>query len=90
MCNRVCFSLTTSRSQNLIPKSDFNKNVHINILKKKLGRVSQYLEKFKNGFPIIFSKCDLAGGKIFLTNFFSEKAKHLRMCPSIGVNLDET
>ena len=31
----------------------------------------------KNGFPIVFSKSDLGGGgTYFVTNIFSEKAKH--------------
>ena len=45
----------------------------------------------KNGFPIVFSKSDLAGGGAFFEpNKFSEKAKLLGMCPSFAGNVGET
>ena len=44
----------------------------------------------QNGYPIVFSKSDLCGGKTFLPEFLSEKAKRPRLCPSFGVNVRET
>ena len=41
-------------------------------------------------FLCIFKLWFGQGGYIFLLKFFSEKAKHLRMCPSIGSNVGET
>ena len=45
----------------------------------------------KNGFPIVFSKSDLAGGGAFFEpKSFSEKAKLPGMCPSFAGNVGET
>ena len=44
----------------------------------------------KNGFPILFSKSDLGGGDRFFAEFFSEKAKHPRICPSFSGNVGKT
>jgi hypothetical protein len=55
-------------------KQIWNENVHISILKIFLERFGQYLKKSKNGFPIVFSKCDLArggGGAKFVTEKIS-------------------
>ena len=41
-------------------------------------------------FHCIFKMWFGRGGYIFSSKFFSEKAKHLRMCPSIGGNVGET
>jgi hypothetical protein len=40
-------------------------------------------------FPLYFQNVIWPGGYIFSSKFFSEKAKHLRMCPSIGGNVGE-
>ena len=42
----------------------------ITVLNFFMERFVQYLKKSKNGFPIVFSKCDLA---FFLRNFFLNK-----------------
>ena len=45
----------------------------------------------KNGLTIVFSKSDFEGGGGYLfASKNSEKAKHLRMCQSIGGNVGET
>ena len=84
------FRLTTSRSPKLIPKADLKwvcPYFYSNFFLKRFG---QYLKKSKNGFPIVFSKSDLTGiGYIFWPNFFSEKAKHLKICLSLGGSMPD-
>ena len=41
-------------------KHIWNENIHISIQKIFLKRFGQYLKKVKNGFPIVFSKSDVA------------------------------
>ena len=85
------FSLNTSQSRKLIPKADLKWECPYYYSKKKLERFGQYLKKPKNGFPIVFSKCDLAGGGAkCVTEKDSEKAKHPQICPSFGGNVGET
>ena len=56
-------------------------------VEKKLEHFGQYL---KNGFPIVFSKSDLAGlGGCFFMTCFSKKAKHLGICRSFGGNVGQ-
>ena len=77
--------------KNWILKQIWHENVHISIQNFFLKRIGQYLKKSKNGFPIVFSKCDLAeGGHFFITIFFPEKAKHPQICQKFGGNVGET
>ena len=38
-----------------------------------LERFGQYLKKSKNGFPIVFSKCDLASAEAGIKNIFYKR-----------------
>ena len=50
----------------------------------------QYLKTSKNGFPIVFSKSDLTGvGSFFGQKKLSEKAKHPKICLSLGGSIPE-
>ena len=52
------FSSTTSRSRKLILKADFKCEYPYFYSKFFLERFGQYLKKSKNGFPIVFIKCN--------------------------------
>ena len=80
------FYFGTSRG----PKSVLKPVLYNYCSKKNLERFGEYLKKWKNGFPIVFSQCDLAGGTSFFIQTNSEKAKHLRICLSIVSKLGET
>ena len=83
------FSLTTYRSPKLIPKADLKREcpyLHSIFLK----RFGQYFKKSKNGFFIVFSKSELTSvGYIFFTKTNYEKAKHHKICLSLGGSMPE-
>ena len=54
-------------------ESRFEMRMSIFLFKIFLERFGQYFKKSKNGFPIVFQKCDLAGegwGAKFINNNF--------------------
>ena len=56
-----------------------------------LGAFRSVFKKVKKWIShCIFKMWFGRGGYIFSSKIFSEKAKHLRMCPSIGGNVGET
>ena len=69
-----------------------NKVLYNNCSKFFLELFGQYLNKSKNGLPIVFSKCDLAwgGGAKLINKQISEKAKDPQICPSFGDNMGKT
>ena len=58
--NTCIFSLTTSQNQKLIFKAHLKWECPYFYSKFFLERFGKYSKKSKNGFPIVFSKCDLA------------------------------
>ena len=57
----------------------WNENVYISILIFFLKSFGPYLKKWKNWFPNVFSKSDLAGvGYIFMLKIFLKKPNFLK------------
>ena len=83
------FCLTTSQSRKLIPKADLKKECPYFYSKFSFEEFWSIFKKSTNGFLIIFSKSDLTGVSLFLTKFFSEKAKHPKICLSLGGSMPE-
>ena len=72
-------------------KQIWKEYTNISILNLFLKSFGQYLKKkVKNGFPIVFSKSDLAGiGSIFLRIFFLKEPNTPKICLSLGGSMPD-